>query len=364
MKRNPKQNIRVIDARMINMSGIGTYIKNNIRYGFYTAAMGNPADIKEFESGLEVIPFQDKIYGIKEQLHFPYKELRKMKPTVLHVPHYNVPVFYRGKMVVTIHDLTHLVCSQFLPNKFAYVYARIMLGIATRKASKIITVSECTKKDILKYYKRTNADKIVVTYEDISPVFSHKEKESVIYLYDKFKIPSDKKILMYVGNLKPHKNLGRLVEAYSKIDNIDDTVLVLVGKAFDNYDLKKVEEQYDLKGRIFHTGIVTDEELVDFYNLAELFVFPSIYEGFGLPPLEAMACGTPVVSSDSSSMPEVLGEAAEYFNPYNIDEMVRAINNQLKLKKEENPAVQKGYAQVKKMKDKVNKEMIQKCLLD
>lgn len=169
---------------------------------------------------------------------------------------------------------------------------------------------------------------------------------------------------MYVGNLKPHKNLGRLVEAYSKIDNIDDTVLVLVGKAFDNYDLKKVEEQYGLKGRIFHTGIVTDEELVDFYNLAELFVFPSIYEGFGLPPLEAMACGTPVVSSDSSSMPEVLGEAAEYFNPYNIDEMVRAINNQLKLKKEENPAVQKGYAQVKKMKDKVNKEMIQKCLLD
>ena len=121
-----------VDARMLKMSGIGTYIKNLMKNDCYQIALGNKEDIKELNKIDEnnIIEFDSKIYGIKEQLKFPYKELKKMKPDILHVPHYNVPIFYRGKMVVTIHDLTHLKLKQFLPNKFAYLYAKFMMWVA------------------------------------------------------------------------------------------------------------------------------------------------------------------------------------------------------------------------------------------
>ena len=151
----------VIDARMINMSGIGTYIQHLVKAGIYDIALGNEAEIKEYISDIDVIDYDSKIYGIKEQLKFPYRKLRKLKPDILHIPHYNVPIFYRGRMFVTIHDLTHIVMPEILPNKFAYIYAKIMLWIAVHKAEKIFTVSENTKKDIIKIFK-VDPEKIVV----------------------------------------------------------------------------------------------------------------------------------------------------------------------------------------------------------
>jgi len=132
---------------------------------------------------------------------------------------------------------------------------------------------------------------------------------------------------MYVGNLKPHKNLERLLESYSKIKNIEDTRLVLVGKAFEKYDvLEEKEKKLHINKKVIHTGVVTKEELVDLYNLADLFVFPSLYEGFGIPVLEALACGTPVICSNTSSIPEVGGKVVEYFNPNNNEEITKKIN--------------------------------------
>lgn len=310
-----------IDARMIKMSGIGTYIQNLIKNDCYNITLGKKDEVETISKKVENIEFDAPIYGIKEQLKFPYKRLRKEKIDVLHIPHYNVPIFYRGKMVVTIHDLTHLIFPEFLPNKFAYFYAKFMIWIALKKADKVITVSQNTKNDILKMFK-VNPDKIEVIYNGVGEEFVKKDKEDIKYLYDKFNIPKDKKIIMYVGNLKPHKNLERLLEAYSQIENKENTCLMLVGKAFEKYNvLKDREIELGINNQVIHTGIVTQEELVDLYNLADLFVFPSLYEGFGLPILEALACGTPVICSNTSSMPEVGGEVVEYFEPLDVKDI-------------------------------------------
>ena len=310
-----------VDARMINMSGIGTYIQNLMKNNCYDIALGKKDEIKKIDNKVETIEFDSPIYGIKEQLKFPYKEIKNAKIDILHVPHYNIPIFYSGKMIVTIHDLTHLIYPEFLPNKFAYFYAKFMIWLALKKATKVITVSNNTKKDILQRFK-VDPNKIEVVYNGVGEEFVKKEKKEIYYLYNKFSIPKDKKIIMYVGNLKPHKNLERLLEAYSKIENKEDTCLLLVGKAFEKYNvLEEKEQELNINMQVIHTGIVTQEELVDLYNLADLFVFPSLYEGFGLPILEAIACGTPVICSNTSSLPEVGGEYVDYFNPLDIKDI-------------------------------------------
>lgn len=318
-----------IDARMYNASGIGTYIQNLVKNNCYEIALGNKEELKSIKEIDEIIEFNSPIYGVKEQLKFPYKELRKLKPDLLHIPHYNVPIFYRGDMIVTIHDTTHLVLDEFLPNKLAKIYANIMMRIAIKKAKVILTVSENSKKDIMKYFK-VDPNKIKVTYLGVKEDTQIKSKEEVEYLYKKFNIPRNKKILMYVGNLKPHKNLERLLQAFSKLKNKNDYLLLLVGKAFENYNvLEGKEEELKIKQNVIHTGIVSEEELVDLYNLVDLFVFPSLYEGFGLPVIEALRCGTKVACSNTSSLPEVGGDIVAYFNPKDIDEMSKVIENEL-----------------------------------
>ncbi len=328
-----------IDARMINMSGIGTYIQNLMSNDLYQIALGNKDEIKEFGKidDENIVSFDSKIYGIKEQLKFPYRKLKKFKPNVLHVPHYNIPLFYRGKMIVTIHDLTHLVLPEFLPNKFAKFYAKFMIRNALNKADKVITVSENTKNDILKIFN-VDERKIKVIYNGVDKEFCKKDKKDINYLYKRFNIPNNKKILLYVGNLKPHKNLKRLLEAFSIINNIKDYRLILVGKAFDNQiDLDKEEKELGINEYIIHTGIVSKKELIDLYNLANLFVFPSLYEGFGLPVIESMACGTNAICSNNSSIPEVGGQLVDYFDPYDIDDIKnkieKNINKELDYKK-------------------------------
>ena len=300
-----------------------------MKNGCYDIALGNEKEIKEHDNDIKIIDFNAPIYGIKEQLKFPYKKLKKEKIDILHVPHYNVPIFYRGKMIVTIHDLTHLILPELLPNKFAYFYAKFMMWIAIKKATKVITDSENTKNDILKFFK-VDPNKIEVIYLSAGNEFIKKDKKDIEYLYGKFNIPKNKKILMYVGNLKPHKNLERLLEAYAKINEIDNTRLILVGKAFEKYNvLEQKEKDLGIDKNVIHTGIVTQTELVDLYNLTDLFVFPSLYEGFGLPVLEALACGTNVICSNTSSLPEVGGDVVGYVNPLDVEEITEKINIEL-----------------------------------
>jgi glycosyltransferase involved in cell wall biosynthesis len=299
-----------IDARMANKSGIGTYIKHIMEHIGYNVI-------------LDSSNFPCANYSIKEQLFFPYRKLREEKIDVLHVPHLNVPIFYRGKLIVTIHDLTHLKFPQFLPSKFHHFYFKFMLRTATKKAAKILTDSENTKKDIMEFFNICPS-KIKVVYLGVGKEFVIKQRDEISYLHEKYNIPQGKKIILYVGNLLPHKNLSALLKAF---DSMENCILVLIGKNFKNRSEQKQE-----KDSIIYAGEASQNELVDFYNLADLFALPSLYEGFGLPVLESFACGTPVACSNASSLPEVGGSHAFYFNPKNENDIASALKNALEWK--------------------------------
>lgn len=309
-----------IDARMIEMSGIGTYIQHLMGKNIYDYAIGKEEEIRRYDKKVKIIPFEASIYGLKEQLAFPNREIKKSGIEIIHFPHYDVPITYRGRFVVTVHDLTHIIMPEFLGGKIKYYYAKFLLNHAIKKSEHIFTVSENSQKDICTIFQ-IRKEKISITYNAVDSDFRVKEKEEIQYLYDRFSIEKNKKILLYVGNLKPHKNLSRLLDSFSKIPDKGKYCLILAGKDFSSLELKQTENKLGISDLVNHTGLVSKEELIDLYNLADLFVFPSLYEGFGIPPLEAMACGTPVICSNNSSVSEVVGEAAILFDPLNEEEM-------------------------------------------
>lgn len=322
-----------IDARTVNRSGIGICVKAWLKGVGYSFALGVEKNLRPFTETAEIVPFDcDQIYGYKEQLKFPRRALRKKKPDVLHVPHCNVPMFYRGKMIVTIHDLTHLVYPEFLPLKpIVHLYFKFIFWFACKRADKIMTVSENTKRDLLRFFK-VDEKKIRIITLGYGKHFRKKQPEELEFAYEKFGIPKGKKILLYVGNMLPHKNLNALLEALSLMPEREACRLVLVGKTFANRAVRTREEELGVKDFCIRAGEVSDEDLVALYNIADLFVLPSLYEGFGLPVLEAFACGTPVACSNTSSLPEVGGKAAKYFDPKNPADMAKVIGENLNLK--------------------------------
>ncbi|MCF0215093.1 MAG: glycosyltransferase family 4 protein [Fibrobacteraceae bacterium] len=320
-----------IDARMVKRSGIGTCIGWWLKQVGYQIVMGVPEEVVEFlpnPNDTTIIPFISPIYGYKEQLKFPYKALYKEKPDVLHIPHCNIPLFYRGKMIVTIHDLTHLIYPEFLPMKLVHWYFKFIFWFVCKRANKIITDTQNTKQDLLNFFK-IKENKIEVVPLGVGREFVKKTREEVDYLYQKYSIPRDKKLLLYVGNLLPHKNLSTLLKAFSQMEGKENCRLILVGKAFDGRTQNINEDELGIKNLTIHAGMVSQEDLVNFYNLADLFVLPSLYEGFGLPILEAFACGTPVACSNVSSMPEVGGDIAFYFDPENPYDMAKTLEKAL-----------------------------------
>lgn len=326
MKTSPRI---AIDARMVHRSGIGTCIQHWLEGVGYDIAMGDPKELEEYQNLVpQQIPFISSIYGYEEQLKFPYRKLAKKKPDVLHVPHCNVPLFYRGKMMATIHDLTHLVYPEFLPMKLVHWYFKFIFWFVCKRADRIMVVSESTKKDLLRFYK-VKPEKITVTPLGVGKEFEKKPKAEIEYLYEKFGIPGDKKIILYVGNLLPHKNLNGLLKGFAQMAGREDCRIVMVGKAFSGRTTQTMESELGIDHLLIRAGMVSQEDLVNLYNLADLFVLPSLYEGFGLPILESFACGTPVSCSNTSSMPEVGGSLAIYFDPKNPESIAQALEKSI-----------------------------------
>jgi glycosyltransferase involved in cell wall biosynthesis len=206
---------------------------------------------------------------------------------------------------------------QYLPNRLALGYARASIALAARRANRVMTVSESSKRDILRFVD-IPADKIDVIYNSYDERFSvEPDPEDVVRVEERYQLQGE--FVLYAGTVKPHKNLERLIEAFDLVrkGGLDHLTLVLLGDEISKYTaLRRAVHRHQLHKHVRFLGYMPQETLAVMYRLARLFVFPSLYEGFGLPPLEAMASGTPVVTSNVSSLPEVTGDAAVLVNPY------------------------------------------------
>ncbi|RIJ42071.1 glycosyltransferase family 1 protein [Pontibacter oryzae] len=311
---------------MLGASGIGTYLQNlipSLAQAFDVRLLGNPEEVAKLNlpPSTKVIAPKTRIYTIKEQW-----ELYKFAPTcdIFWSPHYNIPLLPvpAHKRVVTIHDTYHLAFQHTL-SLAQRLYCNLLLWAGSRVSDKVITVSEFSKKELQKYLNLRPADVEVIHNGLDKEIFRQLDKvEAQTALKQSIPNLPEGKFILYVGNVKPHKNLSTLVKAFSGLlETLDEKyTLVIVGKkdgfiTSDQNVFKLLQANHTLNQRVFFTGQVSEKQLQLLYNSASLFVFPSLYEGFGLPPLEAMACGCPVIVSETASMPEVCADAALYFPP-------------------------------------------------
>jgi len=258
---------------------------------------------------------------------------------VLFCPANSAPIFVpkSKKLVITIHDIAFLTYKKSF-SKFFYLYYSFLAPGNLKRADKIITISEASKKEIVRFFPEIE-DKISVIALGID---------------EKYKVLKDlkkKKQILYVGSINERKNLVGAIEAFEKLPKELDYTLVIVGNFFDVFSLSnKMQEVLDRAKKnnkiVFKQGL-DDEELITEYNALTLLLFPSFYEGFGLPPLEAMACGTPVITSNLSSMPEVCGDAALYVDPYDVEDIKNKIEMLIKNENLQKELIQKGLQRVK-----------------
>jgi len=258
-----------------------------------------------------------------EQIFLPL-EIAMVDMDVLHSPDFIPPFRRRCKSVITIHDLNFLLYPHFLTPESASYYGQI--DQAVRNCDHIIAVSESTKRDIVRLTGAPE-NKITVVYEAANPIYRPlQDKRLCQQVKEKFNIHND--YILFVSTIEPRKNVPTLLMAYKQLlDSYHVDVSLLLGgeKGWLFDEVFALVEKLGLQGRARFLGRVSPEDLLGLYNAARLLVHPAFYEGFGLPPLEAMACGTPVVASNTSSLPEVVGDAALLVDPTDVDGMAVAM---------------------------------------
>lgn len=300
------------DARMIEHPGIGRYIRNllsamlNIAVDFEFNLYGAPDKLADFRTA-KINKYSACVYSIRELF---FSSFPKNRFNLTHIPHFNAPFKDIDNLVITIHDLIY-VNFPYETTYIKCVLAKLMIANAIKKAKKIIAISEATKKDIIDIFPDTEG-KIKVIYEAADPIFKKiKDPAALRGIKQKYNLPDE--FILFVGTLKKHKNISRLIDAYEgiKYEGLKHK-LVIIGKC--DRSEKEIIHKIRSEG-VIYLGTIPADDLVAIYNLATLLVLPSLYEGFGLPVLEAMASGVPVACSRASSLPEVGAEAAIYFDP-------------------------------------------------
>lgn len=324
------------DARMWSHPGIGRYIREllgaliRLEKKPALCLLGRSKELGAMfmpATGFSIREASSGIYGLAEQLEIP-RLARGMG--LLHVPHFNVPLLTSAKLVVTVHDLTYLHGSEALKSRSGRAYVRFLFRFIARNAAAIITVSEYTKKDLMEFFP-VRAEKVFVIPEAASDMFYKISDPNKLEKQLCFG-SSGRPFILFVGSLKPHKNIPALVTAVSNLrekKRIEHQLLIVGRKDKKNPEILKLIESNPY---VSYLGEVSDEKLATLYNLADLFVLPSFREGFGLPVVEAMACGTPVAVSDRTSLPELVGEAGQLFDPDRIDALEHVIYNILENK--------------------------------
>ena len=250
--------------------------------------------------------------------------VNRLAADVFHSPDFIPPLHSAGPAVITIHDLAFLIYPHFLTRDSARYYGQIDRAI--RRADRIIAVSESTRHDLIKKLGAPE-DKITVIYEAADPLFRPEEHQNALHhVQALFELPEE--FILFVGTIEPRKNIPGLLRAYRRLrDKYKLTqALVLAGApGWLSEDVYELVNDLGLKSHCFFLGRVSNHDLFHLYNAAQCLVHPAFYEGFGLTPLEAMACGTPAVVSNVSSLPEVVGDAALLVDPRNDEEITVAL---------------------------------------
>ena len=257
-------------------------------------------------------------------LHTPWDPL--MPGTqIFHATEHLLPPFRHIRSVLTVHDLIYVLFPEYhLPMN--YHFLRLMMPRFARRADAIIAISECTRRDLVRLWQ-IPAEKVHVIYEGVDPRFADRpDAQAMAHVRQRYSLPD--RYALYVGTIEPRKNLPTLFEAWTQLR--DRPPLVVAGKKGWLFEETFARvEALDLSDIVHFTGFVADEDLPALYAGAELFVFPSLYEGFGLPVLEAMACGTPVITTTGGSLPEVAGDAALIVEPTDVDALRDALDRLL-----------------------------------
>jgi glycosyltransferase involved in cell wall biosynthesis len=346
------QHVKIaIDARELSTS-TGRYVERLLHYLQRVDSQHDylvllkPSDIPKWRPSnprFTVVVCPHKEFTFDEQFGLR-KQLKKLNADLVHFTMTQQPIYYYGKAITTVHDLTTARFRNPDKNWFVFkikqmVYRVVIIWVA-HKSKLVITPSNYVKKDLAKF-TRINPNKIVVTHESA----------------DKISVPAKqidklagKQFIMYVGRPTPHKNLNRLVDAFKiTLKDRPELKLVLAGKIDPNYErVKKRVEKAGITNSIVFTDFINEGELRWLYEHSAAYVFPSLSEGFGLPGLEAMIHGAPVVSSDATCLPEVYGDAAHYFDPRDVRDMAAKISDVLTDSKLRQDLIKKGTAQAAK----------------
>jgi glycosyltransferase involved in cell wall biosynthesis len=347
-----------IDVRKINDFGIGTYLRNLIRHlpnldtdnEYHLLCYRRDEELlRSLSTSFELAFVKAQNYSLSEHITIPLR-LRKIRANLYHAPHYVLPYNTPCRSVVTIHDVIHLLFPQYLPSRFAVHYAKHMIGRALDKAELVMTVSKASKRDLLGFFDVPET-KIRVIPNGIDPAMTLAlDPTELDRIKQRFQLHG--RTALFVGNIKPHKNVERVIRAFAKLredPQFSDLTLIVVGDEISKYpSLRRTVERNHVRANVRFFGFVPERTLVGLYRAADVFVFPSLYEGFGLPPLEAMANGTPVVTSKISSLPEVVGDAALTVDPYNVDEIAEAMKSVLVDEALRNRLTELGRAQAKR----------------
>ncbi|WP_333887687.1 glycosyltransferase family 4 protein [Clostridium sp.] len=328
-------------ANWYNGTGIGTYTSKILKYiirnhkeNFYHIYWSGSNYNKLQQQNTKIIMTSKRQHRFFEQYYFPVN-LRKENIDIYHIPQNGIGISENigCKKIVTIHDLIPYILPETVGKGYLFKFLKEMPKIIN-SSDGIITVSNCSKRDILKFFP-IKEDKIFVT-----PLAADKKYRPLDKDKCKYKIHANYNIenpfILYIGGFSPRKNVSSLITAFSKIHKkLDKNYdLIIVGSNKDDSDiLKNLSIDLNIDKNIKFTGFVEEKMMPIFYNACDIFIYPSLYEGFGLPPLEAMSCGTPVIASNISSIPEVVGDGGILINPcdmenfmYSIEALINDIN--------------------------------------
>jgi glycosyltransferase involved in cell wall biosynthesis len=319
----PTDRTLCIDLRWIDSSGVGMYIKG-ILPGIIEqlrdvdiVGLGDLSRLSNFAwsraANVRLIDCNAGRYSLREQLLLP--RAIPAHTDLFFSPYYTIPLLYRGRLAVTVHDMSHLVVEEIVSNWKKRTYARLMYRAVRRRASIIFTVSQFTRSELLRLTTGPRVDNIIPTHLGILPEWHSARDRAPL---------RERPYFVCVGNIKPYKNLARLLDAFLKIKQHIPHDLVIAGQSeglITGESAQFFERVRAAADRVHMTGFVSHDELLSLVGHAQGLIMPSLYEGFGLPPLEAMAAGVPVAVSRAGSLPEVCGDAALYFDPFNVEEM-------------------------------------------